>query len=345
MSATAQLAPPPSHPPAASPPGLADLILLRLLPATKSVAPAAIRKDLTVFFSRSAPTPDEVAQALTGLRAEGYVTAKGQRATDAGRARALQFLGVEQLQPRAHWGTVKAKYLVPRVLGTTADALKDSKKLAALLLKRNLGLPAVTGGTLKKVFEAIACQALGFTDHTELKSLVPQLLTRKMGLSAPPDERDMPNTVPRVLLKAPVSGASGLRAVALRGWADKQPTQPRLELVEPRPEAPVSPPTPEPFDLEAFANTVKAAARHCPTGRFGGYKVFISHVWEQLRNDQPFQTLGLAGFKEKLVEANRERLLTLSRADLVQLMDPADVRASETTYLTATFHFILIEEN
>jgi hypothetical protein len=100
----------------------------------------------------------------------------------------------------------------------------------------------------------------------------------------------------------------------------------------------------EPFDLDTFANTVKAVARTCPTGRFGDNKVFISHVWRQLQDQPQIAPLGLAGFKQKLVEANRENLLTLSRADLVQLMDPADVRESETAYLNAAFHFILVEK-
>jgi hypothetical protein len=90
---------------------------------------------------------------------------------------------------------------------------------------------------------------------------------------------------------------------------------------------------------------VTAVARKCPTGWFGDNKVFISHVWKQLRSEPRFAPLGLGGFKQKLVEANRANLLTLSRADLVQLMDPTDVRESEITYLTATFHFILVEKD
>jgi hypothetical protein len=101
----------------------------------------------------------------------------------------------------------------------------------------------------------------------------------------------------------------------------------------------------EPFDLEMFANTVASAARTCPTGWFGGNKVFISHVWNQLKNDRPFAALGLDGFKQKLVDANREGRLTLSRADLVQSMDSDDIIASEIPHLTTAFHFILVERD
>ena len=81
----------------------------------------------------------------------------------------------------------------------------------------------------------------------------------------------------------------------------------------------------------------------CPTGRFGDSKVFIAHVWRaQLQSDPAFRTMDLAAFKERLAEANNARLLDLSRADLVQAMDPDDVRQSEVHYLNATFHFVRI---
>ncbi len=40
--------------------------------------------------------------------------------------------------------------------------------------------------------------------------------------------------------------------------------------------------------------------------------------------------------------ANNARMLDLSRADLVQAMDPDAVRLSEMHYLNATFHFVRI---
>jgi hypothetical protein len=89
-------------------PTLADLVLLRLLPAKKSVGPKDLRKDLGAVFRR-APSPDEIATTITALRAEGFIAPKrGTWATDAGRARALQFLGVEKLPPRANWQMVRA---------------------------------------------------------------------------------------------------------------------------------------------------------------------------------------------------------------------------------------------
>jgi hypothetical protein len=51
----------------------------------------------------------------------------------------------------------------------------------------------------------------------------------------------------------------------------------------------------------------------------------------------------LPEFKQRLVEANAQHLLHLSRADLVEAMDPELVAESRTSYLNATFHFVLLE--
>lgn len=86
--------------------------------------------------------------------------------------------------------------------------------------------------------------------------------------------------------------------------------------------------------LKAFAARVNDATRAAKTGRFGDSKVFIAHV------HRAFADLDRDAFKARLVEAQREGLVALSRADLVEAMDPDDVRDSETRYLNATFHFV-----
>src|SRR4051812_18867767 len=96
---------PPAAPVPSVPTGpLADLILARLLPTAKSVGVKAITKDVGELFRRPL-SAERVAEAISGLRAAGLVTPKGQQLTDAGRARALAYLGVTELPPRANWGT------------------------------------------------------------------------------------------------------------------------------------------------------------------------------------------------------------------------------------------------
>lgn len=322
-------------PPAAA---LADLILARLLPAKSSVSPAKLRADVSALFKRP-PAGEAFDATLADLRAAGLVAAKGQTLTADGRARALAYLGAADLPPKVNWGTVKAKYLVPKALGlsaTSADDAKlvaDGRKLAAVLLKRKYDLPVGTPTTLPGALEALACRELGFPELTTLAEVRRAALSRAMRTDRTLTAKEIEANAAAALLNPPRKGADGLRLLLLADFGATAPAAPRVE-----------PPAvePEPFDLEAFANTVRAAARTSPTGRFGD-KVFVSHVWRQLEHDRPFAGLGMGGFKAKLVEANAAGLLALGRADLYQEHDPADLAASETAHLNATFHFVLTE--
>jgi hypothetical protein len=326
---------PPAAPPVASTDVLTDLILARLLTTKSSIAPKKLRADLAPLFA-SPPSAERLDETLKALRAASLITPRGYRATGAGQAHALSYLGVAVLPPRANWGMVKAKFLLPKALGLSPTSADDAKvfskpdKLAPLLLKRKLGLPVGTPTTLGGVFEAIACRELGYPDHTTLKSLIPHLLGKAIGSDESINGDNAKAVVPRVLLDVRGKGMEGLRAVALKTLTGATTDVPFDD--------------PEPFDLEAFANTVRSVARTSPTGRFGDNKVFISHIWRQLQDETRFAPLGPAGFKAKLVEANRARLLTLSRADLVQFMDPTDVCASEVEHLGSVFHFVLVGE-
>jgi hypothetical protein len=94
------------------------------------------------------------------------------------------------------------------------------------------------------------------------------------------------------------------------------------------------------FNPVTFVKDVLNAAKECETGKFGDKKVFISHVWKIFANKHPEYDLDEKSFKSKLTKHARKHL---SRADLISAMDQNDVRASETTYLNATFHFIILE--
>jgi pterin-4a-carbinolamine dehydratase len=95
---------------------------------------------------------------------------------------------------------------------------------------------------------------------------------------------------------------------------------------------------PLPAADEDLARFVLAAARAVPaSGRFGD-KVFISEVIRELAAEG----YRVADVKRRLAAARG--LIPLSRADLVGAMDPELVRASETPYLGATFHFVRLEQ-
>jgi hypothetical protein len=81
-----------------------------------------------------------------------------------------------------------------------------------------------------------------------------------------------------------------------------------------------------------------------PTERFGRRKVFVSALYAEMAKQAPYvpYSVGsLDAFKARLVDANREGLLSLARADLVAAMDPDAVAASEIRSLGSEFHFVI----
>jgi hypothetical protein len=319
----------------------AEFLLVRLLAPTKAPAPPGrVREELGKLLP--APLAAEDWQSLLdGLASDGLLTTKPLRLTQEGKARALSVLGLTELPARATWRTLKANHLLPVALGVPEGAPQTRAKigkadgLGAWLLKARHALPSGTATTLSAALEALACKQLGFPAETSLDAVRDEVLSRLLG--AP--ERLTKEQLARQLAQA-AAGSRGarlaeLRDAALRGWLAGGEAAGRPTEAEDRER--------EPFDLAAFAATVLAAARACATGRFGENKVFVWHVWRQLAGEPQFPIRSLDDFKRRLGEANNAGLLRLSRADLVQAMAPEDVERSETKWLDAVFHFVLIQ--
>ncbi len=319
-----------------------NLLLARLLVAPKRPpTPAKIREDLARVLG-SKPSTEWLQEGIERLRADGLVGEKLDL-TDAGRQRALDFLGLDRVPPKANWGTITSRYLVPIALGInpkggpSAKKLEKAEPLAALLLKRRLCLPANTGESLNNVLEAIVCRELNYPNETTLKGVLARKLEELIRSPKQLTAKQAATQVPVSLLKTGKSGVAALRDLALREWASSQ-LHPGAQVI------PNSPRPAEPLDPDMFARTVLAAARSCPTGWFGDNKVFVNHVYRHLHGESAFRDMTLDDFKQKLVEANRTDRLELSRADLVSVMDSEDVRQSETRQLDAVYHFILVQK-
>jgi hypothetical protein len=348
----------------------------------KGESAANIKKDLEPMLAHrwaGAALAEQINQTLIDLAALGMVIrlpVKSKKAvpkflsTTEGRRHALEFLGVAQLKPKTTWSVVKTIYLPARALGMPASSetlfktLKSEPNFQAVLLKRQYRLPVAEVPKPKEDIDALIWKLMGFEGESRklnvkniqtvlLNALVGKLMgiegeSRKFNLEniktallnrESGDERATKSKKAATKLLAKRLGAKSdnpkeLRDAVVRGWID-QSENPSLSP---------SPPAPPPIelDLSAFAERVKSAARACSTGRFGDNKVFIAHVWRAVQSDPGFATMDLPAFKERLAEANNARLLDLSRADLVQAMDPEDVRESEVQYLNATFHFVRI---
>jgi hypothetical protein len=99
--------------------------------------------------------------------------------------------------------------------------------------------------------------------------------------------------------------------------------------------------TRRPLTDTQLADKVLAAITKIPLGspdRFGDQKVYISALHHHTRTATG---LTLDQFKGRLVDLNRQQLITLARADYVSAMDPARVRASHTHHWGSDFHFVL----
>lgn len=97
-------------------------------------------------------------------------------------------------------------------------------------------------------------------------------------------------------------------------------------------------------DLQFFAKEVKKATKTSPSGWFGDKRVFINHVWfNWLEITSIEEDVSLSDFKELLIKAHRKGYLSLSRADLVEAMDPVDVKASTAKYMGATWNFVNVK--
>ncbi|HEX8824476.1 MAG TPA: hypothetical protein VF794_31430 [Archangium sp.] len=301
-------------------------------------------------------------ETLAALETAGLARRQGRGAfelTSQGRAHVHAWLGVKRLPEGTSWKKLKSTWLLARVLelapssGTLAR-LGTADGMRAVLVQQQLGTGSPGSRSLTQVRDALCWKQLGIdTDKPfTLAAVQAVLLARAMQSSREAEPTQAMRQLAARSVGARRSDAESLRLAALRSWL-----VPASEPLTPAPSTapstsaprnvlagPIDPTffdtTPGPEDLRTFAERVKEAAQASTSGRFGEDKIFISHVWRTLRE----QARGLdeRTFKDKLVEANRARLLTLSRADLVEAMDPADVSASETRYLGATFHFIAL---
>jgi hypothetical protein len=318
---------------------VADLVLVRMtLPGKNPVGPKDLRRDVgkLLGFEFSVAQLDDVRKELADA---GFLT-KGKRQTftltDSGRERALRFLGIEELPPRTNWSLAVSRYLFPKATGLSAEAaakLDSGDKLAAFILKRKYELTGEAGSTVSQVLEAVACKELGFSGETTLNGVLCFVLNRLIGSDGLAKDK-LAQQLPLFETGLTSIKADAVRNTIVRDWLGGAPStsQPHESLPA------------EPFDLTAFAATVRALAQGSPAeDRFHDNKVFIAALWRASQQEPNFPRLSLPDFKERLVEANSQNLLHLSRADLVQAMDPNLVADSETAYLNATFHFVLLE--
>jgi hypothetical protein len=327
---------------------LEQFVLLRLLAAGKPPAKSELNKALRRYFAERVAMPAAqwrgwLDESLERLQSEGHVQGQPPRLTDSGRSCALSFLGVGSLPPSVKWLTLRNKYLIAVALGIQPrskaewDRLGTPDGLRAAILAKHHQLPLGPVPTPVRVLHALAWLQLSaghsidaplekdFTRNAVLGVTLLRGLTFKK-----PDEA----------LAAQATGATGthpdrIREALICNWLGTEE-----KGLAPSPPIPVPAAPATPFDLEAFAANITQLARTATVGRFGDHKVFIVHVWNRYRQQPEAVGMTREAFDRHLVDANRDDLLTLSRADLISGMDQDDVRQSEIRLPHSSFHFI-----
>ncbi|MDC0707478.1 hypothetical protein POL68_03250 [Stigmatella sp. ncwal1] len=285
--------------------------------------------------------------SLATLEAGGLVqqtARKGLNLTDEGRQRAVEALGVERPPKGLTWQQLRLKYLTAKSLGLSPSAshvnrLGSADGLRAVLVQKQTGIGEPGTRSLTQVRDALCWKQLGVDSDKPftLSAVQSFLLGKVLQASREVSPAQALQQLAARSVGARRTGAESLRLAALQSWAI--PTSEAEPLIaETKPLPPEAEPLPVEEALSSFAERVLHTARSATSGRFGDDRVFISHIWRAMRDPN----LDEQSFKNRLVEANQKRLLSLSRADMVELMDPADVAASETRYLGATFHFIAL---
>jgi hypothetical protein len=316
---------------------VANLLLFRY--ALPNTTPKKVREDVGSLLDAglSVVQFDELRSELVSA---GFL-ARGPRntftLTDPGRERALRFLGLSELPPRATWKIVVNKHLFPKAAGLGTDMaakLKKGDQMAAYLLRLKYCLSGRAGSSVRQVLEAIACQKLGFPEETTLDGLFRAVLSKELNSDHQLTKEQLVKQFPLFETGLKAVNADAMRRKLVQDWLVGRTVPGRDKL-----------PHPEQLDLPAFAATVRALAGSSPPqDRFHDNKVFIAALWRASQRELNFPRLSLPEFKRRLVEANAKHLLHLSRADFVQAMDPQLVAESEITHENATFHFVLLED-
>lgn len=343
---------------------LSDLLLSRLLFAdangmTVSELKTALRAIAGSELSNTAYT-EQIETILDSLSEQDYtqpVSSSRYQLSDRGRQHILDGLRLKTLPPRLQWKTLKNTDWIAHALNLPALSTETRRRLAeadglrAAILQRGFDLPVAPFGTLTQVRNALLWQHLcnpqtaenlqtqlpdlqqqAFNQGTVMAALLNDLLQAPKPL---PWDKALSQLVAKVA-QAKRTTPDELRTAILRQ---------ALTSTEPLPQKPDTPNSNNLATLsdEAFAELTLNAAKATQDGRLGDSKVFISRVWATLRQQHPDLALSLEDFKQRLVTANQQRRLDLSRADLAYALDANDVSASEINHLNSTFHFIRLD--
>ncbi|PTL75416.1 hypothetical protein [Vitiosangium sp. GDMCC 1.1324] len=319
---------------------------------TRKALEDALRPFVENRFSRA--EWKERSEALVAELLRGSQVAErgrdGLELTAEGRKQVLRFLSQDALPRGMTWKKLKATHLQARSLSlppsrATLTWLAKASGLRAAVLKRRYGVEGKEDPTLEQVRDRLLWRQLGVeTDRPfTLSAVQAHLLSKILEMEVSNPRRGVEQLAARAVGATRVD-AEVVRIAALRGWLMPSTESTSVanagrDTVPSSAAAPAATTLSPTSTTEAFAKHVLEVARTVPAGgRFGPNKVFIAHVWRALQPEWSSRE----AFNAALLEANRARHLSLSRADLVSVMNPSDVAESEVRSHGASFHFVVL---
>jgi hypothetical protein len=252
---------------------------------------------------------------LDDLAGEGAITRSGARValSESGRAATRGLTaGVKSFAALKQSIVVRALGLEPTRENLRRIASSDG--LRAGIVARARGLAATTPGETRR---ALAWRLVGVDSAAPVttSSLLLHFLSRELGGIRAHSADDAFAQLAALLAEAHRRDAGALRQALFARWLEDRPVGEE--------------------SLGRFAARVLEVGRKTADGRFGPDKLFVSALLRALPHERD-----PAAFKDRLLQAHRAGLLALSRADLVEAMDPREVESSEIRYMGATFHFL-----
>ncbi len=316
------------------------LVLARLLPESKR-RPSRLEVVRSVAALLPGVTAAAAAEAGWKLACERGWLGEDGRLSTSGRRELAERLGVQQLPTAKNWLAVQRSVLGRLALGMPVSNAKSN--FAADLLCAANSLPPTS---LTAAVDRLAWRALGEETDERFTALRAQ---RYLFRALVPMDRNLTSEQFRQLiaarsLRSDTTSKDELRGAAVRRWVTGMrldSTSLRVEargLVVPENDNTNAGAT----SLERFAAAVVATARKPGVKRFHDDRAFIGSIWEHMRGHDPAFDMPLEAFKAKLVEAHQQKLIRMSRADLVQSIDPSELARSEARHMSGTFHFVAL---
>lgn len=343
----------------------------RLLVAPGAAPPSRRRKSTTARSSRKRSPSSEPRTPRFALTDSGRLALRNALALEATPSWKDTYNSiVPALALGLHPGSKMANAVLRSTEAMTTRLLRRDPALGEPLtvnqlcdqvIARAIGMPPgpVTPASIRAYALAMHCGVDGKAEITRIAASFAPTSAGKTGKKAEKEVKMLATRFAAEQLHTQIKNRPAMVRALRERWlshqdeADGAHRRPALWSTPPRPSE-----TPELTDPPATASshlpplhavaadTLLTAVREAipmigSDGRYGKENVFVSALWQHLSRDRRLPDLSLDRFKRWLVAANRDQLVDLARADLVDAMDARLVEESEIEDLGSTFHFVV----